>query len=444
MKTLLTLAWPIIISRSAQVVIGLADALMIAHLGESAMAATTAGSLNAVAAMIFPMGIVFIVSSFSSQLTGRGDAAGARRYGCYGLATSFLAQLVMLPLLWLLPHILGALHYAPEVERLMTSYLSIRLLSTGFAVGLEALAGYFGGLGDTAIGMRANMAAMVLNILFNWLTIDGRLGLPAMGVRGAALSSALATFGGFCVILTAFARSGGLAWSGLRWGEFKRMLGFGLPLGLNWSFEFYAFIAFVNIVVAGLGTSSLAAMMAVIQINSVAFMPAFGLASAGSILVGQRIGAGNKDAVPGIVKTTFTAAGGWMGLAALVYLAFPSLLLRPFVSPDTDGSFLRVGVGMLMMSALWQAFDAGGMTLTEALRAAGDTAFPMWARAGLAWGFFLPGSWIGVRWLGGDETTAMAFLLAYLGLLAIALFIRFRSGAWRKIELVEEPLVPTA
>jgi multidrug resistance protein, MATE family len=436
MRALLGLAWPVIVSRATQTVVGLADALMVAHLGENAMAATTAGSLNAVGAFILPMGVVFIVSSFAAQLTGRGDASSARRYGWYGLGVGVLAQALMLPGLLLLPRILGALDYAPEVERLMTDYLSIRLLSTGFVVGVEALGNYFGGLGNTAAAMRANIAAMLLNVLFNWLFIDGNLGFPALGVRGAALGSVLASLGAFTVLLAMFLRDGPARPAGLNTGEFMRVLRFGLPNGLNWAVEFFAFIAFVNVVVAGLGTSALAAMMAVIQINSVSFMPAFGLASAGSILVGQAIGAGRKDEVPALVKLTFLTAAGWMCLAGLVYLALPELLLRPFTSPDTDGSFLRVGVGMLMMSAAWQAFDAAGITFTEALRAAGDTAFPMWARCGLAWGFFFPGAWLGVRRFGGDETTAMAFLLAYLFLLASVLYLRFRSGAWRRIELV--------
>lgn len=441
MRQLLALAWPVIVSRSTQVVVGLADALMVAHLGESPMAATTAGSLNAVAAFILPMGVVFIVSSFSAQLSGRGDRAGARRYGWYGLGVAALAQLVMLAGLPLLPRVLGLLHYAPEVEAAMNAYLRIRLLSTGFVVGVEALGNYFGGLGNTAAAMRANLAAMTLNVLFNWLLIGGNLGFPALGVRGAALASVLATLGALLVLLAMFLREGrSVERTPLRLAEFRRMLRFGLPLGLNWSFEFYAFIVFVNVVVAGLGTSALAAMMAVIQINSVAFMPAFGLASAGAILIGQAIGAGRRDDVPGLVRLTFTAAAGWMGLAALAYLAAPALLLVPFTSPDTDGTFMRVGVGMLMMSALWQAFDAAGMTLTEALRAAGDTAFPMWARCLIAWGVFLPGSWVSVRVLGGDETAAMSWLLAYLALLSLTLFLRFRGGAWRRIELVPDEL----
>ena len=85
---LLALAWPIVVSRSTQVVVGIADALMVAHLGAPALAATTAGALNAFTAFILPMGTVFIVSSFASQLFGMGDLRGARRYAWYGLAVA--------------------------------------------------------------------------------------------------------------------------------------------------------------------------------------------------------------------------------------------------------------------------------------------------------------------------------------------------------------------
>jgi MATE family multidrug resistance protein len=287
--------------------------------------------------------------------------------------------------------------------------------------------------------MKANIAAMLANVFFNWLLIDGHWGFPALGVKGAAIASVSASSVAFIGLLTVFLwRSRGLERCRLKLAEFWRVLRFGLPSGLNWSFEFFAFIAFVNVVVASLGTASLAALMAVIQINSVAFMPAFGLASAGSILVGQSIGAGDKNGVPHIVKLTFFSAAAWMGLAALAYVFVPTLILSPFVPAGTDGTFLKVGVLMLMMSSLWQLFDAGGITLTESLRAAGDTAFPMWTRCILAWLVFLPGSWISVKYFGGAEKSAMAWLLLYLGLLSLVLYFRFKNGAWRKIELVPE------
>ena len=437
--TLLRLAWPVIVSRSTQVVVGLADALMVAHLGEAALAATTTGAMNSFALMIFPFGIVFIVSSFSSQLTGGGDAAGARRFGWYGLILAALAQLLTFALLPLLPQALGMFDYEPAVREGMQAYMTIRLLSTGAAVGIEALGNYYGGTGNTALQMKFNLVAMVLNVVLNWLLIDGHLGCPAMGVAGAAWGSTISTgvaFFGFFIVFLRHGRKVKL--SPLRRAEFWRVLRFGLPSGFNWSFEFFAFLAFVNIVVAGLGTVSLAAFMAVIQINSLGFMPAFALGSAGAVLVGQAIGRGDKDAVPGILKLTFLITAAWMGLVGLTYAFAPDALMGPFRPEGANGAqFLEIGAKILLLSAIWQLFDAAGITIGEALRAAGDTAYAMWARGIIAWGVFVPGSWIMVRHYGGAEATATMWLVLYLFLLAVVLFLRFRSGAWRKIELIE-------
>ena len=130
-----------------------------------------------------------------------------------------------------------------------------------------------------------------------------------------------------------------------------------------------------------------------------------------------------------------------MLVVALFYLAIPSQLLAPFVpAQGADSLFVKTGVAMLFFSSFWQIFDAAGITLGEALRAAGDTTFPMWSRAALAWGIFLPGSWVHVKFFAGTEKAAMGWLLLYLSLLGLVLYFRFRSGAWKKIELVEESL----
>lgn len=439
LRGLLGLAWPIVVSRSAQVVVGISDALMVAHLGEAALAATTAGAMNALALFIFPMGVVFIVASFSSQLLGRGDPAGARRYGWYGLAVAAATQVAGVAGIPAAAWALGLADHSPEVRELMAGYLALRLWSGGAAIGLEALGNYYGGLGNTRLPMRASVAAMVLNVAGNWLLIDGNLGAPAMGVRGAALASALASGTAFLGLLGVFLAEGrGLARPRLRAGELGRMLRFGVPSGLNWFLEFFAFLFFVNVVVAGLGTTSLAALMAVLQVNSVSFMPAFALASAGAILVGQAIGAGARDEVPRLVRLTFVVTGAWQVGVGLAYLAAPGLIFAPFArDPASAGALLAAGTRMLALSAAWQLFDATVATLAEALRAAGDTAFTMWARLAVAWLLFVPGSWITVRHMGGGDLWAVGWIVAYLAVLAGVLWRRFRGGAWRRLELVE-------
>lgn len=446
LRTLLGLAWPMVVSRASQVVIGACDAAMVARLGENALAATTTGAMNSFTLLIFPMGAAFIVSSFSSQLFGRGDLVGARRYGFYGLGLAVVTQLLAVLGLAAIGPALGLFPYTPEVRELMADYMRIRLLSSGAAIGIEALGAYYGGLGRTRLPMLANVAAMVLNVFGNWVLIFGHLGAPAMGVRGTALASALSTGIAFFGLLAVFlhqGRASGALVPKLHMAEFVRMLRFGIPSGLNWFFEFLAFILFINIVVANLGTATLAAMMSVMQINGISFMPAFGLASAGAILVGQAIGAGAKHEVPRLLRLTFSAAGTWQGLVGLVYLILPAFLIEAFAPPGAAGDAVRtVGVRILMLSAAWQLFDAAATTLAEVLRATGDTAFTMWARMGIAWGIFAPGAYLTVNVFGGGDVGAVLWLVAYLGLLAATLFLRFRKGAWRNIQLTEAvPLV---
>ena len=444
-RTLLVLAWPIIISRSTQVVLGLGDALMVSHLGENGIAGTTTGAFNSFAFMILPMGVVFIVSSYASQLAGAGDAAGARRYGVYGLAVAAGTQVLCFAAIPLLPLILAPLSYTPEVRELIYQYVWLRLLSGGAAIGIEALGNFYGGLGNTRLPMMLNLLAMGFDLAGNWTLIGGHWGAPALGVAGAALSSSISCWVIFVLFLSIFladgrkAANGGRVWPrGLSWRELRRMLRFGLPSGLNWFFEFFAFNLFINVVLAALGTASLAAFMAVMQVNSVAFMPAFALSSAGAILVGQAIGAGNRDLVPRILKVTWMVAATWQGVVSLFYLAFPHALLAPFANESARAAgFLVVGVRMLRLSSAWQLFDATVSTVAEALRAAGDTAFPMWARIALAWLFFMPGGWISVRVLHQGEVGAVLWMVAYMGLLAGVLVWRFQRGAWRKIQLVE-------
>ncbi len=439
-RALLALAWPMVISRAAQVVVGIADAVMVAHLGEAALAATTTGATNAFAIFIFPMGIVWVVQSFSSQLFGRGDLGGARRFGWYGLAIAGGAQALGIVVAALAPHALAHLAYAADVRALMSDYLQLRLLSAGAAVGIEALSSYYGGLGNTRLPMRANVAAMVLNVAGNWLLIDGRLGLPALGVAGAALASTLSTTAAFLGLFAVFVREGRSAGTGpLTARELWRLLRFGVPSGFNWFFEVLAFVFFVNVVFVGLGTTALAALMSILQVNTVAFMPAFALSGAGAILVGQAIGARHPGRVPRLVALTFAVAAAWQLLVGALYLLAPEAILAPFAQGAGPGSaFVSIGSRVLVLAAAWQLFDAAAMVLGEALRAAGDTAFVMWMRIALGWAVFVPGTWISVRELGAGAAVAVGWLVLWLALLALALLLRFRSGAWRRIELVPE------
>jgi MATE family multidrug resistance protein len=146
LRALLALAWPIVVSRSSQVVVGISDAVMVAHLGAASLAATTAGALNAFTFFILPMGTVFIVSSFSSQLFGMGDLAGARRYAWHGMAVAAGTAVLSAASIPLVPTLLAPLPYAADVRVLMEDYLAIRLLSADVARGTCPRSGPAGSL----------------------------------------------------------------------------------------------------------------------------------------------------------------------------------------------------------------------------------------------------------------------------------------------------------
>ncbi len=442
------LAWPVVLSRSAQAVIGFSDALMTAPLGEDALAATTAGSMNVMCLAILPIGTAYIVQSFASQLSGKGDVVGARRYGWLGLVLALLAGLVYASLIPFVEPALSHLHYTPAVRHSMGEYLSIRLVSIVAIVGIEAVGNWYAGLGNTRYPMVIAMITMVCNVGLNWLLIEGHAGAPALGVAGAAWASVLSSGVGFVLLVTLFAARRGIpAPTGTPpqtpvplppvFESLWRMLRFGLPSGLNWFLEFAAFMFFVNVVVADLGTIATAALLATVQVNSVSFMPAFGLSSAGAILVGQAIGAEHQDEVAGILRRTLTMTCAWQLSVGVVYLLFPGPIMRLF-APEGEGAgaaIVAVGATTLALSAAWQLFDAINMSVSEALRAAGDTAFSLYARLAVAWLLFVPGSYVAISVIGGGPNAAILAVVGYLAVLAGVMVWRFRTGRWRRIQL---------
>lgn len=445
--SLLALALPVALARATQAVDGFADAYMVAPLGKTALTATTTGSLNFFGLFIFAMGMCTIVQSFSAQFTGQGDLAAARRYGNYGLLLAGIIGVLGLLALPLISPIVSALPYDAAVRGEMAHYIEIRTLSLAGGLAVEALGNWYGGCGNTHMQMRAGILSMIVNVAANWLLITGNLGMPELGVAGAAWSSVIANWVAAGYMIWAFTRDGrkggallgSTAASRGGWKrEFAKMIRIGFPAGLNWFFEFSAWLVFVNGAVSGLGDLAVGALNVVMQINSVSFMPAFGLATAGAVMAGQAIGEKKHADVPAIVWLTFKVSAVWMVMMAVLYATMPNLILGVFAGswPEVDRSaFIALAVPMLMLSAAWQLFDAAGLTLSETLRAAGDTFWPATFRIVIAWLIFIPVAWLVVNTWQLGVNGLMGSIILYIVLLAIALFVRFRSGKWRNIEL---------
>ena len=447
LRPLILLAVPMVLARATQSAMTFADALLVKHLGTDAIAASATGGFNVFLFAMLPMGTVFIVQSFVAQLAGRGDADDAPRFAWYGLAVAAIAGLVAAAAVPAIGPLLGLTNYSSALRELMSSYMAIRMYSVAAIVGVEALGSWYGGLGNTRMALAASLITLAVDLALSWVLIFGHLGAPAMGVDGAALANTLGSWAGLLFLAVGFHRRWGGAPRGrarlaLSFAELARVVRFGLPSGLNWFLEFAAFqLVFVNVVFSDLGDDLVAALNVVIAINSLSFMPAFGLASAGAILAGQAIGRGDRDAVWPQVRLTLLCTMAWMGAIGAAYLLVPEQLMGLFNEGDGSAALVTTGATMLAISAAWQLFDAIGITLSETLRSAGDTFWTAAARFVLAWTVFLPSAFYVVRAQDGGAIGAMGCMVGYIGLLAAVFAYRFRSGAWRRIELIEPKLV---
>ncbi|MBM4362722.1 MAG: MATE family efflux transporter, partial [Deltaproteobacteria bacterium] len=316
---------------------------------------------------MLPLGTVSIVQTFAAQLRGKGDLPAAYRHAHHGLLLSLLSSAPFLAAIPFLDRAVSAIGVAPEVQAPMAAYLAVRVLSVPAMLGLEALGGWYGGLGNTRVALLGGLLTMTANLAGNALLILPRFGLPGYGVVGAAWASTIASWVGFVAVLGLFRRGIGHDLPRASFAfvpeELRRVLRFGLPSGLNYFVEFTAFVAFINVVVGHLGTPTLAAFNIVLQVNSVSFMPAIGVASAGAILCGEAIGRGDREAVPAIVQLTLRITTAWMLAMAAVYVLAPRAILSLFDGGGVASiAMLETGATMLALSALWQLFDAIAMT----------------------------------------------------------------------------------
>ena len=133
--------------------------------------------------------------------------------------------------------------------------------------------------------------------------------------------------------------------------------------------------AFAMVMMGWLNPIAQAAHQVTINIASTTFMVAQGTSLAGSIRVGQHVGAGSRRGVHRAVLTTYAVVVVFMAVCALAFLAAPRWLLGLYTG---DPRIVEVGMGLMVMAAAFQVFDGAQVAGLCALRGAGDTRMPMW------------------------------------------------------------------
>jgi MATE family multidrug resistance protein len=194
-----------------------------------------------------------------------------------------------------------------------------------------------------------------------------------------------------------------------------------------------AWAAWGNVVMAVFGTKGMAGTNFVFRYMAVGFMPALGIGTAVTALVGRYIGRGMPDVAVRRAHLGFKVAAVYMLVCAALFIVCREPLIRIFAS---DPEVVRLGSMMLIFAGVYQLFDAMYIVYYGALRGAGDTLAPAIATAALCWGITVVGGYVVAR-RAPQFGPAGPWLLAtmYGMVLGSFMYLRFARGGWRRINL---------
>ena len=225
---------------------------------------------------------------------------------------------------------------------------------------------------------------------------------------------------------------------------FGRLLKYGGPAGAQVFLDVLVFHVFVQLV-GRLGEAATAATTLTVRLNMVAFLPMLGMGQAVSILVGQRLGADRPDLAERSAYTGLRWVFGYMCTVAAVYVLFPGVLVSLFRGgrdPESFAAMAAMVPRLLMCVAVYCLADSINVTFSYALRGAGDTRFVSLLTFALAWPIMVVPTYVVVR-NGGSLYWPWGFAAAYIIAMAGCFYLRFRSGRWKTMRVIEAAPVAT-
>ena len=323
LRALLALAIPVILSELGWVAMGIVDTIMVGRLGPEAIGAVGISSAAYYAPVLFGIGIVLGLDTVVSQAWGRRDFAVCHQWLAQGvyLVISYtpfaMLGIAMLPLLF---HRFGI---NSAVSGPAAVYLRILNLGTLPLLIYAAFRRYLQGVGRVRPVTFTLVSANLINWAGNWALIYGHLGLPAMGLKGSAVSTCLARIY-MAAVLIFFAwqherRRGHplfAHWPMPHWQQLRALVALGAPAAGQIVLEVGAF-GVATLMAGRLAADALAAHQIVLNCASTTFMVPLGMSAAAAVAVGHAIGAGDPPTAPDVPD-------GWPWHAARV-----SWRLRP-------------------------------------------------------------------------------------------------------------------
>jgi putative MATE family efflux protein len=424
-----TLAWPAVALNSLQTVNSLLDRFFIQSLEPAALTAVG----GAITILFLFMSISFMMGTAATALVSR--FFGARNFEEMRTATGKCLSLAVymgigLSVLAVPVAKLGAMAFVPadavDAQRLMVEYLSIFAFSLPALNLIQTLAGSLRGIGDTKSPMMLSGIQIVLHILLNYLLIfptrvtEAGLTIPGagMGLPGAALALTISAWISAVAYIwwaskTELKVSFTMLPPGMEWT--KRILRIALPSGAHSMIRVTAMMAFTAILaVVPHGAEAVAAIAVGFSIESLAFMPAFGLSVSAAALVGQSLGMKNPDRAERLGWTASHHAAVVSTIVAILLFVFSDKMALAIIPQQPEVA--AMAASYIRFIAATETFFAYAMVTMGGMQGAGDTRRPMVLSLFSLWGFRIP--------------AAVIFALApQQEILNIALPVGFAMGA---------------
>jgi MATE family multidrug resistance protein len=443
------LAFPFMLNSAVQAVLNATDTWFIGRLSPAATSAMGAVYWPVLVFVLLFGGVGLSVQTLVAQ------AYGGRRYvrAAQATWTALWASMFTIPLFTGLA-LAGAQLFSPfgipeGTLRLALEYWMPRMLGAPLGVAVWSVLGFFNGVGRPMITLQVTLSVALANALLNQLFIFSF----GLGIAGSAWATGVAQLIGLGLALVWFLgpatrrRYRSHLTTRLQLRALLRQFKLGFPMGLLYAADILGFALF-QLMQVRLGVVGGAATQLVMVLTSFCYMPAVGIAMAGTTLVGQAIGADRRDWAYKVGNGIIMIAVLYMGMIG-VLLAAAGPWILPFFTNRSDpqsAAVLASARGLLWIAAGYQLFDGLNISSGACLRGAGDVRFPAVMVLALSLGFFVPlahslsfapgRGW--VDWLpqfGFGSVGGWFAALVYILCLGAMLLLRWRSGAWRRVVL---------
>lgn len=441
LRSVVRLAWPVVVQQVSFSMVQLVDTALVGHLGEDALAGVRLGGQIFWISQAGMIAIGVGATAVISRAVGAGRPDEARKT----LRTAVLLGLVWgifvaLGMWFLGSWSLGMMGAEPQAKHDGAVYLQAMAVGIPFFSLLFAASSALQGAGDTRMPMAIGLVVNICNAFLAYTMINGVGPAPRMEVLGSGGGFAGASIIGTVLIYSVMTFRGSV----IRWSpatalqfdrvEARRILDIGVPAGLE-QFQFsFAFMIYTRII-ASLGTTALAAHGVTLAIQSLTFNVGFALSVATSAMVGQSLGAGRPDLAERTTFLTMRYAMIFMAALGLTMMIFGGQITGLFIAGEDADDVVHIGRQLLFIFGFAMPALGSSLSVSGALRGAGDTRAVLLIMAGCTWIVRLVPAYLLAITLGVGVPGAWLAAILDINVRSLLMFVRFKQGKWKHIKV---------